>query len=339
MSVHARAAVLDGSSTVLCGPGRPRAVPGVGIGRAPGHHGELLQGVFWDTLGEPRRGLVTLPISGSGTCAEFRPDLGTAPDALTVVPADRAKARRAAVLTLDLLGSALDTPVCGGLLRLTGDLPVGLGMGSSTSDIIAAVRAVADAFGVRMPASTVAALAVRAEQASDPLMLDDRPLLFAQREGRVLEVLGNALPPMVLLGCLTGAGRPVDTLRLPTVDTSWVEAYERLRRRLRRAVRTADLALLGAVSTESARLNQHLLPKEELPVLTEVARSSSAVGIQVAHSGNVAGVLFDPAAADLPHRLERCRTALARAGIAVTRVFHTSAARSRKDTPVVRPRR
>ncbi|KAA5838053.1 GHMP kinase [Saccharopolyspora hirsuta] len=312
------------------------AAPAVGTGRAPGHHGEILQGVFRDSLGQPCRGLVTLPISGLGTRAEFRPEPGAAPESLSVVPADRVKARRAALLTLDLLRSVsilqgFGSRVCGGRLRLNGDLPVGLGMGSSTSDIIAAVRAVADSFGVRLPANTVAALAVRAEQASDPLMLDDRALLFAQREGRVLEVLGDALPPLVVLGCLTGAGRPVNTLDLPTVDTSRISAFERLRRRLRRAVDTADTALLGEVSTESAQLNQQLLPKEELPVLTEIARTSGAVGIQVAHSGNVAGVLFDPAAADLPHRLERCGKALARDGIAVTRVFRTSAARSGRD--------
>ncbi|MFK0258779.1 GHMP kinase [Streptomyces sp. NPDC090445] len=305
---------------------------GTGTGYAPCHHGEILQGVFLDHDGRRCAGLVTLPMAGPGTSAEFTRRPGTPPETVTVVPADRAKAAQAAVLAIAECAERTGLPPCGGVLRLTGDIPVGLGMGSSTSDVIAAVRAVADAYRLRMAPGTVARLAVRAERASDPLMLDDgRPVLFAQREGRVLEVLGPALPPLVVVGCALGGGAPVDTLSLPAVseadedeDEDDVRACERLRTRLRRAVATGDAALLGAVATASARRGQRVLGHPEFDALTAVARRTGAVGVQIAHSGAVAGVLFDPAAPGVRYRVRSCLHALDAHGIPTTRTFTTS---------------
>lgn len=296
-----------------------------GTGYAPCHHGEILQGVFLDDDGRRCAGLVTLPMAGPGSGAEFVRLPGTAPQALTVVPADRTKAARAAALAVAECAERTCRPPCGGELRLTGDIPVGLGMGSSTSDVIATVRAVADSYGLRLTPGTVARLAVRAESACDPLMLDDRPVLFAQREGRVLEVLGPALPPLVVVGCALGGGAPVDTLSLPVHEPGDgdVRAWERMRTRLRRAAATGDVRLLGQVATASARRGQQALGHPEFDALTGIARRVGAAGVQIAHSGAVAGVLFDPAAPGLRHRVRGCLRALDAHGIPATRTFTT----------------
>ncbi|MET9553712.1 GHMP kinase [Streptomyces sp. NPDC006645] len=315
----------DGGTSPGTGTGTGPGI-GTGVGYAACHHGEILQGVFLDRRGRARAGLVTLPIQGPGTRAEFTLRPGTSPGRLTVFPADRAKALRAAALTLAECGARRGRePGRGGELTLSGDVPLGLGMGSSSSDVIATIRAVADAHRLRLPPATIARLAVRAERASDPLMLGGRPLLFAQREGRVLEVLGSALPPAVVVGCVLGGGSPVDTLSLPAPRHGHedVVAYERLRDLLRRAVADADTALLGRVSTESARRAQHLREQPEFGLLDRIAGRVGAVGVQIAHSGNVAGLLFDPAAPDLRHRLRRCARALKTCGIPVTRTFAT----------------
>ncbi|PKV89853.1 GHMP kinase [Streptomyces sp. TLI_146] len=292
-----------------------------GAGQAHCHHGEILQGLFLDAQGRPREGLVTLPMYGLGTRARFLPRPGTPREALSVSPPGRTKALRAAAL---VLAECCTGAVCGGELHLDGDIPVGLGMGSSTSDVLASIRAVADAHGLHLTQQTVAALAVRAERACDPLMLDGRPVLFAQRDGHVLETLGPALPPAIVVGCTLGGGRPIDTLALPrrTYQEGDVGAYARLRNLLRLAITHQDTALLGYVSTHSARLGQQHLPHPEFPTLLRIAWHSGAVGVQIAHSGNVAGLLFDPAARALPHRLHGCRSALAQAGIPATRTFH-----------------
>ncbi|MGK5637141.1 GHMP family kinase ATP-binding protein [Streptomyces sp. URMC 126] len=299
--------------------------PPTGTGYAPCHHGEILQGVFLDGAGRRCAGLVTLPMAGRGSTAEFIRRTGTPPEALTVVPAGRTKAARAAALTVAECARRTGRPPEGGELRLAGDVPVGLGMGSSTSDVIAAVRAVADSYGLRLPAGTVARLSVRAERASDPLMLDGRPVLFAQREGRILETLGPALPPLVVVGCALGGGAPVDTLSLPAheADDHDVRTCERLRTLLRRAVATGDARLLGEVATASATRGQRVLRHPEFEVLTGIARRCGAVGVQIAHSGAVAGALFDPATPGVRHRVRGCRRALDAHGIPVTRTFTT----------------
>ncbi|MFD7031365.1 GHMP kinase [Streptomyces sp. NPDC059917] len=301
--------------------------PHTGAGYAPCHHGEILQGVFLDGSGRRCAGLVTLPMAGPGSHATFVRRPGTEPGALTVVPADRTKAAGAAGLAVAECARRSGRPPCGGELRLAGDVPVGLGMGSSTSDVIAAVRAVADAYGLRLPPETVARLAVRAELACDPLMLDERPVLFAQREGRVLEVLGPRLPPLVVVGCALGGGAPVDTLALPVPEPGDddVRAWERLRGLLRRAVATGDVRLLGQVATASARRGQQVLGHPEFDALCAVARRVGAAGVQIAHSGSVAGVLFDPAAPGLRHRVRSCLRALDARAIPATRTFTTCA--------------
>ncbi|WP_367133187.1 MULTISPECIES: GHMP family kinase ATP-binding protein [Streptomyces] len=311
-------------------PAARPAAPGAGdahagTGHAPCHHGEILQGVFLDGDGRRCAGLVTLPMAGPGSHAEFVRRPGTPPDALTVVPADRTKAARAAALAVAECADRTGRPPCGGELRLTCDVPVGLGMGSSTSDVIAAVRAVADSYRLRLAPGAVARLAVRAELACDPLMLDGRPVLFAQREGRVLEVLGPALPPLVVVGCALGGGAPVDTLGLPVREATeaGVRDFERLRTRLRRAVATGDAHLLGQVATASARRGQQVLGHPEFGALTAITRRVGAVGVQIAHSGAVAGVLFDPAAPGLRHRVRSCLRALDAHGIPATRTFTT----------------
>ncbi|MEU6388116.1 GHMP kinase [Streptomyces sp. NPDC046939] len=312
--------------TAATRPPRTAARTRQGTGRAACHHGEILQGVFLDERRRPVHALVTLPVDGPGSTARFTQHPGASPDEVTVVPAGRDKARTAAVLALRECAAHHGPEPYGGELTLTGNLPIGLGMGSSTSDVIATVRAVADSCGVLLPPVTIARIAVRAEGASDPLMHGARPLLFAQREGRVLETLGSALPPAVVVGCALGGGAPVDTLSLPTrpYDDD-LAAYAHLRRMLRRAVTDADTALLGRVSTASARLRQRVLRHEEFPALTRIADRTGAAGVQIAHSGNVAGLLYDPRTPGLRHRLRRCARALAAEGITPTRTFTTAA--------------
>jgi uncharacterized protein involved in propanediol utilization len=306
-----------------------------GTGFAPCHHGELLQGIFRSPTGATRHGLVTLPLHGLGTRARFAGRPGSSHRRVTVEPSGRHKAMRAVELAL-VECARRGAETCGGHLALTSDVPVGLGMGSSTSDVIAAIRAVTASFAVAIPPTRLAEIAVEAEHASDPVMLEDRPMLFAQREGRVLEILGDMLPTTLVVGCTTGDGRPVDTLALPAalyLDRH-VDQYERLRQNLRHAIRTSDVALLGSASTESARCNQRVHAKAELPILEEVARIVGAAGIQVAHSGNVAGILFDPRLPGLRTRVRQCMRALESEGMPGGRTFLVGRATPSQQAPL-----
>ncbi|MFJ5772738.1 kinase [Streptomyces sp. NPDC093094] len=284
-----------------------------GTASAPVHHGEVLQGVFTHR-GRPTRALVTLPCALHTTRATFTPAPG---GRLTVSPSWKSKALRAARLAADACARPGDPPA-GGRLELTGEVPPGRGFGSSTSDVLAAVGAVQAALGVTLTPGTVARMAVRAETASDSLMFRESSVLFAHREGEVVEDFGHPLPAVRVLGFGSRpGGRGIDTLALPPAryDSAERAAFARLRTLLREAVHTKDAALLGAVATASTDLNQRHLPIPCLDALHAVARETGALGIQSAHSGDIAGLLYDRDAPDTDTRTDLARTLLHRIGL------------------------
>lgn len=280
-----------------------------GHGEVYAHHGEVVQGLFYSAEGQLEHGLVTLPCRLFRTGARFRP-LRSGP--LTVEPGDRSRARTAARLTLDALGRT----GWGGALRVEGNIPVRWGCGSSTADVLATVRAVAAAFGAELRPEWIARICVAAETASDSLMFaPERAVLFAQRRGSVLLDLGGPLPPVRVLGFNTEGGRGVETLSLPPIPYStWeAEAFQPMLGLLRRAVERQDAALLGRVATASTVITQRHRPKRQMPQLLGLADEAGALGVQVAHSGTVAGFLFEPGGA--AERIERARVGLRRLGV------------------------
>ncbi len=310
----------DAAGTAVLSPGAaPAGEPterAVGGGYAHAHHGELLQGMFTDGTGQLRRALVTLPTPSHGSRAVFYPSqhhwgiVGTP---------ELTKVRRAAILALREF-SRHPSPAKGGQIEILSNVPRGIGMGSSTSDVTATIRAVADYHGVSLTCEEVGRLAVLAECASDSIMIDDRVVLFAHRDGLVLETFGHRLPPMIVIGCDTEPGRHVDTLAFRPADYNdeEVRAFQVLRGALRRAVATEDVALLGKVATASARINQRFLPKPQLDVLLDLCESYEGSGVQVAHSGTVAGLLFDARPPDSVRRAQRCIARLEDMGLVVT---------------------
>ncbi|MFI5756582.1 GHMP kinase [Streptomyces sp. NPDC051569] len=291
---HAVLMSQDRDGQVLTEP-VPGGVAGdvlVGTGTAPSHHGELLQGLFEDG-GRLRRGLVTLPCSLFASEATVR--LSSWEPELRVTPTWKTKSLSAARDTLAALG--LDT--YGGVLELRGDVAVGRGLGSSTSDVTAAILAVLSATGRHLAPERIARIAVGAEVATDPLIFD-RLVLFAQREGEVIEDFHRPVLPMEVVG-FSYADAEIDTLSWPAARyTPWeIEYFRSLRGLLRRAVGRGDTADLGRIATASARINQRILPVPHFDRLLQTAEESGALGIQVAHSGTVAGLLFDSRQAQL----------------------------------------
>ncbi|WAX94910.1 kinase [Aminobacter sp. NyZ550] len=257
-------------------------------GHAIAHHGELLQGVFEDDHGRLHRGLVTLPIDSLRSTAWIVLDES---GNLGVEPPSREKALRAAQLALAHLGY----PFLGGRLKIESDIPVGHGYGSSTADVIASMRAVAAALGARLLPSTSSRLAVAAEVASDAIAFETEALLFAQREGVVLEYFGGSLPPFVLVGFKGDAAAGVDTLELVPARYSpeEIQLFRVLRGMVGRSVRYQDARLLGQAATMSARISQRHLPKPYFDVVVDIAAHHHACGIQVAHSGSLFGLMLD----------------------------------------------
>lgn len=288
----------------------------VGVGRAMAHHGELLQGVFEGADGRLHRGLITLPFAAQQSTVTFWPG---EQGGIRTRPANRRKAARAAALALDHLGF----PDAGGDLTIESDIPVGHGYGSSTADVMAAIRAAAAAAGATLRRSTVCRLAVEAEGASDAIAYGDQAVLFAHREGRILEHFGGEYPPLLVVGFRTGGARPIATLRLPRAryDGQEIEQFRVLRGLASHAIRQQDPRLIGRVATASARISQHHLAKPRFKAVVDLAERHGACGLQVAHSGTLMGVLFDADERRVAARAAVLARALGQAGFRGIRTF------------------
>jgi uncharacterized protein involved in propanediol utilization len=289
----------------------------IGVGYSPGHHGELLQGVFHDSTGRLRRALVTVLLPDRGSRAIFHPDYNSTD---IISSPGLVKVHCAAQLAMKVFGGGPGAAI-GGRIDIKSDLPQGIGMGSSTSDVTATIRAIADFYGVCPSPAILGRLAVEVELASDSIMIDDRIVLFAHREGIVLETFGRRLPKMIVVGCNVDPDRgAVDTTRFPPAKykESEVRTFEMLRAALRRAVTTGDVRLLGQVATASTLINQRYLPKPTLRPLLQLCASHDACGLQVAHSGTVAGLIFDPALPGGLENAQRCESRIRELGLELT---------------------
>lgn len=286
--------------------------PHIGHGSSIGHHGEILQGVFEDSTGCLRRGLVTLLSTVFRSEAVFMPDDG---DVIRTEPAWKVKARRAAELVL----ANVSESIRGGRLTIDSNIPPAWGFGSSTSDVTAVVRAVADSVGVALPPREIASMAVAAETASDAVMFSGQTVLFAQRDGLVIEEFAGPLPAMQVLGFNTDPCG-VDTLSFPPARYSWweIEAFRPLLALIRRAVCFQEPGLVGQAASASARINQRYLPKPRFDRIERLVERVGALGLQVAHSGTLIGLLFDPADVLLEERLCESQTLLAEMDFAST---------------------
>lgn len=263
---------------------------------------------------------MTLPCNLFESRAVFYPSFG---EELVVKPDWKKKALKAAQLTLN----SITKIHVGGTIEIESNIPISLGLGSSTADVVASVRAVCDAMCYTLDEEDIAHITVRAETACDSLMFNDTAVLFAHRQGCVIETLGMPLPPLHVVGFNNDPdGTGVDTLAFPPADYSWqeVEMFRPIVGLLRRSIKLKNSLLLGQAATASSRLNQRFLPKPQFERILRIANDVKAIGLQVAHSGTVMGLLFDPAQPHLNNSLEQTYAELDKIGISQTWAFSVS---------------
>ena len=256
--------------------------------------------------------LVTLPIARWST-AQLTLVPGTGE--LRVVPAGKDKALRAARIMLDRHGVRH-----GGTLTVSSDLPEGKGMASSSADLVATVRAVAGALGIAVtPQETESYL--RPIEPSDGLMYRD-VVAFCHRKVRLHRTLGP-VPPLTIVGI--DEGGQVDTVAFnasrPVITAAQRREYGTLLDRLATALTVGDLSTVGAVATRSAVLNQERCRKRHLARALEISRDLRALGVVVAHSGTMIGIVVS---GDDPHHTEKVADiSVACAELAPVSINHT----------------
>lgn len=205
-------------------------------------------------------------------------------------PPDAPKARRAVELALERLGR-FDVDVG---LALSSPLPRGKGMASSTADVSASIAAMAAALGEEsaMPPGEIARIALLIEP-SDGVMLPGIAR-FDHRQGRVADILA-APPPMRVVALDFGGA--VDTLAFNSVNREEIllcmqPTFEEALALITHGIESGRADEIASGATLSAVSNQRLLYKPQLDAVLRLADDVGALGVNVAHSGTVLGMLF-----------------------------------------------
>lgn len=250
----------------------------LGKGSCHGTFGELVQGIFGD-----RPFLITLPIPSLRSEASFIPE----PAFSGIRETDcKMKAIRAGEWLLRLFGVK-----GGGYLEIHSNIPPGKGLASSSADIVAALRAIADSYSLPVSNELISLIAAKVEP-TDGVMYKEA-VAYDYIHGQLIESFGT-LPPFILIGI--DLGGTVNTIEFNKARKAYsrddlrqfLEAYDCVKK----GFTEKNLAYICKAATMSARINQKILPK---PIFHQLERLALLYqgGVIVAHSGTVAGILLD----------------------------------------------
>ena len=247
----------------------------------PGSCGELVQG---SRCGVPFH--VTCPIDMYSTVkVEMSP--GTGP---VRGPEGAIKAKEAAARTMKYLGRQdMDAE-----LSISSPLLPGKGMASSTADVAGAILATGLALGRQLDPRQVAQIALSIEPTDGTFF--PGIVVFDHRSGKMHQELGTP-PPVDII--ILDFGGEVDTIAFNQQERSDIlrglePQVEKALELVKDGIRLSRPEMIGEGATISALANQSILYKSQLDMVLNLARQVDALGVNVAHSGTVIGVLLDP---------------------------------------------
>lgn len=253
---------------------------GIGIGKAHGTFGELLQGAL---PGLDNNFLLTLPIEDH-SWAVFHLDRNAS--RVEVSPAGKWKSVKLAQQVLAYFGLN-----CGGKLLIETTLPEGKGMASSSADLVATAHAVAGALNRQLPTHAMLKF-LRAIEPTDGVMYPGSVVFFHRKVQLGWKLCG--LPDLYIVAL--DEGGQVDTIEFNEkhrfIGADEAAEYADLLQRSIAAFESRNLEELGLIATRSAVMNQRRHPKKLFDEMQRIAKSSGALGIVVTHSGPCIGLMF-----------------------------------------------
>ncbi len=250
------------------------------IVKVSGTCGELVQGRI-----DGKDFLVTCPVN------LFSYVLVTvAPTGEIKYPSYKWKAKLAMRKTLDFF----QLKDYGGEIKIDSEIPVGKGMASSSADIVGVCLATAGAIRKSLSEQDIAKIALSIEPTVG--IVFKGITLFDHRKGLIHAYLG-APPEMKILAIDFGGF--VDTIEFNKSDFSQIHQSNQLEiinalNLVKQGIKERDISLIGEGATISAVCNQKLLFKPELEKIIELSYQFAAVGINIAHSGTMVGILLEP---------------------------------------------
>jgi len=213
-------------------------------------------------------------------------------------------------------------PVAGLAVDLWSEIQVGKGMASSTADLVAVAAAAAAALEADLSPEGLFQLALSIEP-SDAVMLPGITLAD-HLGGGVTRFLGE---PPGLEVLVVDPGGALDTRsfnQIPGLQELNAKKEPQVRAALEMVetgIRQADAVLVGKGATLSAQAHQDLVANPIFDRAHSVAAKLGAVGVNVAHSGTVVGILFDPRERPAAEMLPLARREMPGVGLEVCRVI------------------
>ena len=179
-------------------------------------------------------------------------------------------------------------------IKLVSELLQGKGMASSSADISAVIKAIGLINNVDLSAEKIAEIAIGIEP-TDGIFFEGI-VAFDHIKGEVLQYLGQTLPITIGIFDLGGSVDTInfnnrfDLLELNNKKEKYVKkAYDLLER----GFLTKDTKTIGEATTISALANQEILYKDKLDKIIDIVVQNGGLGINIAHSGTLLGVLFN----------------------------------------------
>ncbi|MBP2627070.1 MAG: kinase [Firmicutes bacterium] len=178
-------------------------------------------------------------------------------------------------------------------VNVKSDLPLGKGMASSSADISATCQSIALSAGKLLSPDEIADIALSIEP-TDGIFYPGI-VLFDHVHGSLRQYLGNAIPMYI---AIFDVGGEIDTLHfnnrhdLKKLNEANEYQVRQAVNLISKGLATKDISLIGKGATISALANQKILFKPHLEEIIAISLSWGAVGVNIAHSGTVVGVLF-----------------------------------------------
>ena len=193
----------------------------------------------------------------------------------------------------------------GGKLIIDSELPEGKGLASSSADLVASAYAISHAVGLPISENLISELISEIEP-SDGIMYPGI-VSFYYKELKLIQQIGN-LPSITIVAI--DDGHTVNTLEYNAIEKFHTPAcakkYQSLLNDITDAIQKKDLKAVGEVSTESAIMNQHNNPKQDLQQLICICSEVNGLGVAVAHSGSFLGILLDTNSSKYSEQKQLC---------------------------------
>ena len=251
-----------------------------------GVFGELIQGYVYNREIESfQHFLFTLPVKELYSKVSIETGVNN-----KLLDCNKSKSRQA----LELLSTEYNINIADLTLTIDSNIPIEKGHASSTADIVATCKCFFYKFVPNIDSKQMdlkILKTLKMIEYSDYLLHDgitscyqrDQKLIFKYQTNMKLKILGIDENYLV---------NTEEFHRINKESIEKVALYEQLRFDLHNALISNNFNAVGHLATKSAIVHNNILPKKYLSLIRNIQLEAKGLGICVAHSGSLIGIIF-----------------------------------------------